>query len=233
MYLKWDSFVPKAFKRGLVHCLLHRAWNICSDYHKFDHEVKYLKTLLQSNGYPLNFVEACVAKYLNKCYSPPREPMFGPEKKTLTVSLPFCGNSSYQLKRQLTRIYCAVFPWLNLRIVFRPMEKLGKLSKLKSQFDRKDQSNVVYKVNCKDCPAYYIGMATRRLHQRLHEHSTSDCSALYCHSSETGHEIDYSNPSILDMDNIKSRLLIKETLHIQSSKSMLNRNVGSFELKLW
>ena len=69
----------------------------------------------------------------------------------------------------------------------------------------------------------------------IHEHCTSDCSALYLHSSETGHEIDYNNPSILDKDNIKSRLLIKETLHIQDSgaKSTLNRNVGSFELKLW
>ena len=98
-----------------------------------------------------------------------------------------------------------------------------------------DLSNVVYKVNCKDCPAYYVGMTTRRLQQRLHEHSTSECSAIYGHSAETGHEIDYQHPSILDRDNIKSRLLIKETLHIQDSgaKSTLNRNVGSFELKLW
>ena len=78
-------------------------------------------------------------------------------------------------------------------------------------------------------------MTTRRLQQRIHEHSTKEESAIYSHSVETSHEIDFSNPSILDRDAIKSRLLIKETLHIQDSgaKSSLNRNTGSYELKLW
>ena len=30
--VRWDSFVPKQYKRGLVHCLIHRAWKICSSY---------------------------------------------------------------------------------------------------------------------------------------------------------------------------------------------------------
>ena len=96
-------------------------------------------------------------------------------------------------------------------------------------------SNVVYRINCKECPAFYVGMTTRRLHQRIQEHSSKAESALCGHSIETNHEIDFSNPSILDKDNIKSRLLIKETLHIQDSgaNSSLNRNIGSYELKLW
>ena len=78
-------------------------------------------------------------------------------------------------------------------------------------------------------------MTSRRLQQRLHEHSTKDGSALYGHAMETGHQIDFGKSSILDKDCIKSRLLIKETLHIHESgaKSSLNRNIGSFELKLW
>ena len=185
--------------------------------------------------YPLNFLEFCIKRYLNGRYSPSKEPSIGPEKKTIIVTLPFCGTSSYQIKRQLSRMYSTVAPWLNLKIVFRPVDKLAKLSKLKSKFDVKQMSNVVYKVNCRDCQASYVGMTTRRLQQRLHEHCTKEDSALYTHSVETGHEISYDKPSILDKDTIKTRLLIKETFHIQDSgtKSSLNRNVGSYELSLW
>ena len=182
--MKWDSFVPKAFKRGLVQCVLHRAWNICSDYQRFNTEVQHLKSLLLANGYPLNFLESCISKYINSRYTPASNPVYGPDKKTVTVSLPFCGINSYRLRRQLSRMYSTVLPWLSLRIVFRPTNKLGKLCKLKSQFNILQLSNVIYMVNCKDCQAQYVGLTTRRLKQRLHEHASQESSALYGHSVE-------------------------------------------------
>ena len=118
LYLKWTSFVPKSYKRGLVFSLLNRAWNICSTYGKFDEEVRQLKTVLTANGYPLNFLESCVSAYLKCCYSPPSEPTYGPEKKTLTLSLPYCGPRGDRLRRQLKRMYSAVAPFVNIRITF-------------------------------------------------------------------------------------------------------------------
>ena len=32
LYMKWDSFVPKSYKKGLVNCLVFRAWKLCSSY---------------------------------------------------------------------------------------------------------------------------------------------------------------------------------------------------------
>ena len=98
----------------------------------------------------------------------------------------------------------------------------------------KEQSNVVYRVDCKECLAFYVGMTTRQLSQRLKELKCQASSALYRHGEETQHEVDFQNPIILDKDTIKTRLLIKESLHIQdygASKS-LNRNLGSFEARL-
>ena len=132
-------------------------------------------------------------------------------------------------------MYSAVAPFVNIRIIFKSVVKLSKLSRLKSRFAIHNESNVVYKVNCKDCPAFYVGMTTRQLCQRLREHKCKDSSALYRHNEDTGHAIDFENPVILDKDIMKTRLLIKESIHIHdtgASKS-LNRNVGSFELKLW
>ena len=100
LHLKWDSFVPFQYKRGLVNCLVHRAWKICSSYDKFHGEMEFIKSVLGSNGYPSNFVESCIQKYLQKKYeskSTETLPEFGPERKSVTLCLPYIGDSSIKL----------------------------------------------------------------------------------------------------------------------------------------
>ena len=82
------SFVPKAFKRGLVNCLLHRAWRLCSDYVLLHKEIEYIKDMLASNGYPATFLDSCTQKSLNKKNSvvPELVSPLGPEKKQVFLS---------------------------------------------------------------------------------------------------------------------------------------------------
>ena len=66
----------------------------------------------------------------------------------------------------------------------------------------------------------------------IYEHSARDAnSALFKHSSVTGHSIGFENPEIIAKDNSKVRLLINETLKVQetAASNPLNRNIGSFE----
>ena len=160
---------------------------------------------------------------------------FGPEKKKLFLSLPFAGANSIKIKRQLNRLLGAVLPCVTLRSVFRPIWKLGVLSKLKHPYPVLSRSNVIYKVDCSNCDAFYVGKTIRRLHQRLQEHASDDHSALLRHSTETGHTIDYDNPGILTSDSNELRLYIKETFKINelSAHKSLNGNSGSLDLKLW
>ena len=78
-------------------------------------------------------------------------------------------------------------------------------------------------------------MTTRRLCQRLKEHSESENSALRKHSLDAKHDIDFANPLILATDCNRSRLYVKESLKIKdlSAYLSLNGNIGSMELKLW
>ena len=133
------------------------------------------------------------------------------------------------------RIYTSLFPCVNLKIVFKPVCKLACLSKLKDAYPLKSLSNVIYKVNCQSCHEFYIGLTTHRLEQRLKEHSSCDTSALFRHSLDTGHVIDFNNPEVVASDNNRIRLGIKETLKIKehSAYRSLNGNQGSMELKLW
>ena len=121
------------------------------------------------NGYPSNFIDSCVKHYLQKSRME-TTPQFGPPKRQVTLCLPYTGVKGDKLKRQLRRLVGAVLPSINVRVVFKPMLKLSSLSKLKSAYPLKSRSGVVYRVNCLECDEFYIGMTTRRLHQRLKEH---------------------------------------------------------------
>ena len=91
-------------------------------------------------------------------------------------------------------------------------------------------SKVVYRVNCKECKEFYIGMTTRRLIQRISEHSENASSAIFKHFVESKHDIAFNSPDILAKDCNKFRLaiLIKENCAYLS----LNGNTGSTQLNL-
>ena len=137
----------------------------------------------------------------------------------------------------MARIVNKIAPWAKLNMTFKSSStcRLAQLSKLKSVVSKLNKSNVIYKVNCNDCNELYIGLTRRRLNVRLDEHSKRHYSALYKHSSRTGHSINYQDPKIISTDNVKIRLQIKETLQIQnySANKSLNVNIDSFECKLW
>ena len=124
-------------------------------------------------------------------------PVYGPEKKQIVISLPFCGLSSLKLRRQLKRMYMTVAPWLDLHIIFKPTVKLGCLSKLKDKLPALCMSHLVYKINCTQCSEFYIGMTCRRLKDRLSEHASSESSAVFKHTCDTGHVMDLDSPEIL------------------------------------
>ena len=196
----------------------------------------FLKEILMCNGYPHSFIEMCVKKYMDKVHSKSENlEVYGPEKKTVLLRLPFLGIHSAKLKRQIIRLVAAVSPWINLRVVFVPIYKLSRLSHLKCKYPLLSQSGVVYRVNCSNCEEFYVGMTTRRLEQRLKEHCSSDCSALKRHAMDTSHTIDYVLPTIVASDQDRTRLYIKESLKIRELQAYLslNGNVGSNELKLW
>ena len=104
LLMKYDSFVPIEFKRSIIYGLVNRAWRICSSETNFQRDVDYLKCLFSANGYPERFVVKCVKTVINRKGLDVVSPVYGPERKPVFISLPYCGTNSLQLKRQLKRI---------------------------------------------------------------------------------------------------------------------------------
>ena len=235
LYMKFDSFVPHHFKKNLISGLLNRAWKICSSYELFYRGLNIIKEILMSNGFPVRFLNRHIRNFLDtKHINISKSYVYGPEKRPIFLSLPYCGENSVKLSRQLNRLLAKLAPWAKLNIVFKPVARLNVISKLKSVIPKLNRSNVVYKINCQDCNEFYIGLTTRRLHKRLNEHKKRTYCALYKHA-ETGHVLDFVNPEIIGNDQIKLRLQVKETLQIyqHSANKSLNINIDSFECKLW
>ena len=233
--MRWDSFLPLAYKKSLVNSLVYRAWRICSSYELFHSELNFLRTVLAANSYPRTFVETIIRNFLDKQFSTSL-PVFGPQKKKVFLSLPFIGDvTCLKFSRQMNRLLGKTVPWLSLRIIFRPARKLSCLSKIKSQFATLTNSGLVYKVSCHDCDAFYIGETKRLLQRRLKEHKQQSYSSLNKHASETSHTVGLDSPVILATDTSDYRLTIKEALHIKHQKAhtSLNANIRSCELMLW
>ena len=151
------------------------------------------------------------------------------------LCLPYVGElATNKFARQIRRLIAKIAPCVELRLVFRAAQKLSCLTRLKSKLNVLSRSGVVYQISCSQCEAFYVGKTKRRLEQRVQEHSQQGYSSLYKHSSDLCHQIDYSNPAVISVDNNDYRLQIKEALKIKDLKAYnsLNANIRSCELKL-
>jgi hypothetical protein len=214
--------------------MLSRAKRIGSENADFEKEILFISNILQSNGFPRTFIYSCIRKFNTRYTNAPPQSQSA-EKKNAFIFLPFIGPDSAKFKRQLCRLIEHVSPVSKFICVFNTQKLSFFVSKLKSKTPILQSSNVVYKIKCTECPSFYVGLTTRRLNQRIHEHKTSDSSALYRHSETTGHTLDYENAEVLARDNKSFNLHIKETLFIIEQKAYLslNRSMTSTQLHIW
>ena len=65
-----------------------------------------------------------------------------------------------------------------------------------------DKNNVIYQVNCKDCPINYIGESSRTIKIRINEHSNDIQNKrirnnIFIHERNENHKFDMDNVNIL------------------------------------
>ena len=73
VYLNFHSHLPTDYNKGLIDTLLHRSYNICSDYVSFHQEILFLKTVWQKNSFPLFFIDKCVKNFWDKLFIKKKE----------------------------------------------------------------------------------------------------------------------------------------------------------------
>ena len=101
--LRYDSFVPKSYKINLISCLIHRAYEISSNWTNFQKDIVYLRQFFSSNFYPQFLFDNVLSKYLNSTFCP-KLPVMSVPKLPIFITLPYIGNSSHHCKKQLLNI---------------------------------------------------------------------------------------------------------------------------------
>ena len=191
LFANFESFIPLVYKKGLVLTLLFRYFNIWSSYAIFHKELENFKKVMpkKKNGFPTEFLDSCVRIFLEKIFCPPFK-TFSVPKHVIFLTLPFTGQHSLQIRQQLVKLFASAFPQIQLRIAFKPTQRLSSLFHFKDQIPFALRSRIVYKFKCQWCQSLYIGETFRYLHTRVSEHLRV--------SADTGKPLSYtSNSSVL------------------------------------
>jgi len=116
-----------------------------------------------------------------------------------------------------------------MNIVYKLTKKLNTLIRLdKDKLPNNERTNVVYKLNCNNCNATYIGQTKRHLHTRVKEHinniklHATNYSVISKHKIETGHDFDWKNPKILHNEKNVRKREIAEMMFIKKFDNTIN-----------
>ena len=154
-----------------------------------------------------------------------------PSSKTTPISnivIPFPAGSSKDLKRAFLRY--------DITTSFSsPPILMTLLNTNKKAGPKQNTCNTIYKIPCKDCDDYYIGLTCRPLIKRVKEHEAScrlnnyidsignikSAPAKYSHDNQ--HTIDWSNITILTVAQRRQQLNLLEHAAITCYNTPMNR----------
>ena len=181
-------------------------------------ERSYVKETLHQNSYPEHFL-------LSQC-SPSKKDEEEKDNPRSRVTILYIQGVSEAVTRILSDI--------DIQVHMKPFRTLRRiLSHPKDRILDNDKSNVVYKINCCDCDASYVGETKRALktcvseHHRAVENMDFSGSALAQHAWEHDHHIDWTSTCILGVESHYRSRLSREAIHICRQPSSLNRDRGS------
>ncbi|EZA47335.1 hypothetical protein X777_16386 [Ooceraea biroi] len=91
-----------------------------------------------------------------------------------------------------------------------------------------NKMNVVYKINCADCKACYVGQTKRHVLTRVNEHRSDirrnldDLSVVSRYRVEKGHDFDWSKINILHQEKHLRKREIVKMIYIKKNSDSIN-----------
>ena len=157
------------------------------------------------------------------------------EKKCVEMYLPFFGHDvSNKLRKNLLSLCSLAYPQVQLKLIFRTTLRASNLFQFKDKIPKRFKAYVVYRVQCTDCDAFYVGKTHRHMETRLKEHlNVKRPTAVTDHVMRHEHEVSLEAVKFLASGKTDDELLIKESLFVKKLSPPLNRTVKSFPLELF
>ena len=137
------------------------------------------------------------------------------------VAIPYIKGLSDNIKRILKGV--------KLNSLYTILKKLDCIIKRgKDLLDTMKQTQLVYKIECGQCVAVYIGQTKRHVSTRIKEHQrditkdVSNHSVISKHRVSCGHEFKWSQPIILHKECVTRKREIAEMYFIKKHEHTIN-----------
>ena len=148
--------------------------------------------------------------------SEPNEP-----KRIVLFMLPFLGEHSSQIRNQINKLFSSAYPHIQIRRIFRPMQRLSAFFRFKDRIPLSLRSRIVYKYECQCCNALYVGETVYHIHKGISEHmgisaftgkphSKLPFSNIRDHHQASGHPISSDHFSVLSTCSSSFEIFLKK-----------------------
>ena len=243
VYTHFHSFLPSVYKFGLLSTILFRYFSICSSFQLFHLEVIEFRKIFLRNGYPLNLIDTCIQRFLNKIFVK-KVLVDTVPKREYSIVLPYLGSLSNKFQKRIKNVFRELLPAGKINIIFKTQRRISHFLKFKDVVPSDFDSHIIYHFKCPSCNAGYVGET--RVHHivRSSQHlgiseftgkptkggvptsvtkhiRTQKCACTLDDFTIIGRESDYF------------RRLIKESLFIKLYDYKLNNRQTSTELFLF
>ena len=178
--LHFNSIAPLSWKRGLINCLLHRAYLYSSNDSLLKTEITRIISLFKRNGYPtsfiLNVIDKFKIKFKNQNQQSPTDFSNNTPNLSPYLTLPYIGTPSIKFSKRLAALFRDRLS-TDIKVAYQTFKIISYFN-LKFPLPALFCSNVVYKYTCSwDKNTSYIGMTTRQLFVRIENHLSTNLSS--------------------------------------------------------
>jgi len=189
---------------------------------------EFIIKILMDNGFSLNLIFSIIRRrlFLRFNHSKPQKHSqinnvhTSPRKIYFTI--PYISSIAKKFIQYFKNIsFC--------KLAFTCYNKLNKFVKVhKDPLPVASRPNVVYKINCQNCDASYVGQIKRILNTRISEHrnhirrNSPQASVITDHRLEFNNEFDWDNVEVLDKEINYNKRLISEMIRIKKQRESLN-----------
>jgi len=227
-FLSFHSSHPLCHKIGMIYGLVDRAFLLSHpSFHKKN--IRYVIELLIENSYPLNFIFEKINNRLKTLiYNKKSNAINNNEKNMNSLDDNNKKIIVFPYIKKISELIAATIDKSQYITGYRILNNLGKFIKAHKDTNKiLTNNNVVYKIQCNDCNASYVGQTKRQLKTRIKEHRNniklpSKPSVITEHTIEYSHSFDWDNAKILDTESNYFKRSVSEMLHIKEQINGIN-----------
>ncbi|XP_011883882.1 PREDICTED: uncharacterized protein LOC105571024 [Vollenhovia emeryi] len=211
-YINFYSNHPIKYKTNIITNLVDRAI-LLSDERFHDSNIDTVKDILKNNCFPTHIIDKFIKKRLKEIKYSDVIPSSNKEKNQFLhnkhiVTVPYIQNISNNIKNILND--------RGFYTIFTIPKKLNCIIKTgKDPLDKLNQKELIYKIECKDCDACYVGQTKRHLKTRIKEHEAnikrehSAHSVVSQHRETLHHDFNWLNTKILRRNTQRNEKSLK------------------------